>query len=332
MRAVQVRALDGPAAVAVGQTDVPGAGPGQVTVDVHAAGVNFPDLLMTRGLYQDRPDPPFTLGCEVAGTVRQTGPGAGWQPGQRVAGYCGTGGLAEVAVVDGEALFELPDSVPCAVGAALSMNTFTAHFALRRRGWLRAGEHVLVHGAGGAVGSAAVQVAAALGGRVLAVASTAEKRRLAVAAGAVEAVPAEEFPSAARELTEGAGMDVVVDPVGGTTFTDSLRALAPEGRLLVLGFAAGAIPVVKVNRLLLNNLSVVGVGWGAFARVRPGSVRDQWAELAPLVVARRVWPSLGDPRALEDVPAVLTAIEERRSLGQATVAVRRCVCGSERAA
>jgi len=214
------------------------------------------------------------------------------------------------------------------VGAALSMNTFTVHFALRRRGCLRAGEHVLVHGAGGAVGSAAVQVAAAFGGRVLAVASTEEKRRAAVRAGAVAACDVEEFPEAARELSGGAGMDVVVDPVGGTRFTDSLRVLGPEGRLLVVGFAAGTIPEVRVNRLLLNNIAVVGVGWGAFTQLRRGYVNDQWAELAPLVVSGRVWPALGERRTLDEVPAALAAIEARQSVGQTFVAVRQCICGT----
>ncbi len=328
MRAVQVSRLDGPPGVAVAELEAPRPGPGEVAVEVHAAGVSFPDMLLSKGLYQNRPGLPFTLGGEIAGIIREAGPGTGWHPGQRIAAYCGTGGLAEVAVVSSDAVFALPDAVPCGVGAALSMNTFTVHFALLRRGRLQPGENVVVHGAGGAVGSAAVQVAAAFGGRVLAVASTEEKRRAALRSGAVAASDVEKFPEAAREFAGYAGVDIVLDPVGGPRFVDSLRILGPEGRLLVVGFAGGSIPEVRVNRLLLNNIAVVGVGWGAFSQLRPGYVREQWDELAPLVVAGRIRPSLGEYRDLYDVQAVLAAIEARRSVGQTIVAVRRCACST----
>ena len=323
-----MRTLDGPSALVVTEVGVPAPGPGEVAIEIHAAGVSFPDVLMSKGLYQDRPDPPFTLGGEIAGIVRKVGAGVDWKPGQRVAAYCGTGGLADVAVARSQDLFELPERVPCGVAAALSMNTFTAHFALKRRGRLRAGETVLVHGAGGAIGSAAIQVATALGARVLAVASTAEKRRAAMTAGAIAACGVEHFREAAEEFAGGAGVDVVLDPVGGPRFIDSLRVLGPEGRFLVVGFAAGSIPEVRVNRLLLNNLDVIGVGWGAFRRFYPGLVRDQWAELAPLVRAGGVWPALGESRELTDAPAAVASIEARQSVGQTIITVRKCACGT----
>jgi NADPH2:quinone reductase len=327
VRAVQVRTLDGPSAVVVTEVDVPSPRDGEVAVEVHAAGVNFPDVLISKGLYQHSPELPFTVGCDVAGVVREVGADvARWKVGQRVAGYCGTGGLADVAVLRSEALYELPDGVPCPVGSALATNSFTAHFALRRRGALLAGEKVLVHGAGGGLGSATVQVASAFGGSVLAVASTPEKRATALRAGAEMAVSNEQFPAAARDFTSGRGIGIVADPVG-SHLTDSLRALAPEGRLLVLGFAAGSIPEVRVNRLLLHNISVVGVGWGAFVQIHADYVSRQWAELVPLVLAQKIWPHLGETYNLEDVREALKAIEERRSVGQTILAVKPCRCG-----
>ncbi len=331
VRAILVRGLGGPKSVSVAEVDVPTPSTGEVAVDVHVSGVSFPEVLLSRGRYQYRPELPFVLGGEIAGVVRSVGSGVDrWRPGQRVAAYCGTGGLAEVAVVGQDALFELPDAVPCAVGAAVSMNTFTVHFALGRRGRLQAGEWVLVHGAGGAVGSAAVQLATAMGARVIAAASTHERRAAAGRAGALVTIDVEGFLAAVRDVTGGAGVDVVVDPVGDNRFVDSLRALAPEGRLLVVGFAGGSIPEVRVNRLLLTNTSVLGVGWGAFAQRRPGFVAEQWTELAPLVVAGKVWPLLGDPFPLEDSAAALLSIEQRRSTGHVTVAVQPCDCGNRR--
>jgi len=327
VRAVQVRTLDGPSAVVVTEVDPPSPRDGEVAVEVHAAGVNFPDVLISKGLYQYSPELPFTIGCDVAGVVREVGPNVPrWNVGQRVAGFCGTGGLAEVAVLSSEALYDLPDGVTCPAGSALATNAFTAHFALRRRGALLSGEKILVHGAGGGLGSATVQVASAFGGSVMAVASTPEKRAAALQAGAERAVPAEQFPAAARDFTSGHGMGIVADPVGAH-LTDSLRALAPEGRLLVLGFAAGSIPEVRVNRLLLRNISVVGVGWGAFVQIHADYVSQQWAELAPLVLARKIWPHLGETYSLDDVREALKAIEERRSVGQTIVAVKPCRCG-----
>jgi NADPH2:quinone reductase len=318
MRAAQVTRLDGPDAVEV--VDLPEPEGRGVVVDVAAAGVCFPDVLLTRGEYQMRPDPPFVPGCEVAGRVRTAPPGCGVEEGDRVAAFPVLGGFAEVVDVDPAMVFPLPASLTYEQGAALPMNYLTCHFALRERAGLRAGDTVLVHGAAGGIGTAAVQLAAAWDARVLAVVSSEDKARVARDAGAHEVVPADGFRDAVRELTSGRGVDVVVDPVGGDRLTDSLRSLAPGGRHLVIGFTAGSIPEVKVNRLLLGNLSVVGVGWGAWwthpAGPGVGYLRQQWDELVPLLESGALDPLIGEVRPLDDVVAALTAVDERRALGK----------------
>jgi len=321
MRAAQVTSLDGPSAVKVVEVDEPAAGD-QVLIDVHAAGVAFPEVLQTRGRYQIKPDLPFVPGSEVAGVVRAAPDGAAVRPGDRVAAFPGLGGFAEVVAADPELVFPLPDEVSFVAGAALPLNYLTVHFALVRRGGLQAGETVLVHGAAGGVGTAAVQLAAAVGARVIAVTSSPEKADVARAAGADETVAADGFLARVKELTGGEGVDVVVDPVGGDRFTDSLRSLRTEGRLLVVGFTGGDIPTVRVNRLLLNNIAVVGVGWGAFWTPRRDYPREQWAELLPLLRACRITPPIGGLHPLDDAAAALAEIDERRATGKVVLAVR----------
>ena len=281
MRAARVTVLDGPSSVVV-DDDVaePTLSPGHVLVDVHEAGVNFPDVLMSKGLYQMRPELPFVPGSECAGVVREAAAGSAFRAGDRVAAFPVLGAFAETVAVPEAMVFPLPDAVSFEAGAALPMNYLTVQFALDRRARLERGEVVLVHGAAGGIGTAAIQIARAMDARVIAVVSSADKIETARAAGAHHVVMADGFLAAAKELTGGSGVDVVVDPVGGDRFTDSLRSLAPEGRLLVIGFTAGQIPEVKVNRLLLGNLSVVGVGWGAFWQHQPDYLRSQWEALA----------------------------------------------------
>ena len=317
MRAVQVTALDGPSGVEPVEIDEPAAGD-RVVIDVHAAGVAFPEVLQTRGLYQIRPDLPFVPGSEVAGVVRTAPAGAAARPGDRVAAFPGLGGFAEVVAVDPHLVFPLPDAVSFPAGAALPMNYLTVHFALVRRGALEPGETVLVHGAAGGVGTAAVQLAAALGSRVVAVVSSPEKAAVAKEAGAHETVPADGFLARVKELTDGAG----VDPVGGDRFTDSLRSLRPEGRLLVIGFTGGEIPTVRVNRLLLKNIAVVGVGWGAFWQGRPEYPREQWDDLLPLLRDGRIDPPIGAVYPLAEAAAALAEIDGRRATGKVVLAVR----------
>ena len=320
MRAVQVITTTGPTDVEVRDVPGPTPGPDDVLVEVHRVGVSFPDLLLSKGEYQLKPEPPFTLGVDFAGTVVS---GPGFEPGQRVAGVGGWGGAAERVTNPAGFVFALPDGTSYDEGAALPMNYLTADFALHERAGLREGETVLVHGAAGGVGTASIQVARGMGARTIAVVSTEEKAKVARDAGADEAVLLDGFKDAVKDLTGGQGVDVVVDVVGGDAFTDSLRSLAPQGRLLVVGFAAGqGIPEVKVNRLLLNNIDVRGVGWGAYAMVRPGYMQEQWARLVPMLESGVVRPPIGSTYALEDFGQALVDMEQRRTLGKSVVRVR----------
>lgn len=320
MRAVQVLTTTGPSDITVTEVPDPVAGADDLLVEVHSVGVSFPDLLLSKGEYQLRPEPPFTLGVDFAGVVVS---GPGFEPGQRVAGVGPYGGAAELVIGSSESVFALPDRITFDEAVALPMNYLTALFALDERGGLRAGETVLVHGAAGGVGTAALQVAKGLGARTIAVASTEEKRRLALAAGADEAIPVEGFKDAARELTGGQGVDVVLDVVGGSLFTDSLRCLGSQGRVLVVGFAAGeGIPEVKVNRLLLNNTDVRGVGWGAYAFTHPGYMHQQWAQLVPMIEAGVVKPPVGRVYPIEEFGQALIDMDQRAALGKSVVRIR----------
>jgi NADPH:quinone reductase len=322
MRAARVTRLDGPDAIEVTDVDAP-TGEG-VIVDVHAAGAAFPDALLTRGLYQYRPDPPFVLGAEIAGVVRSAPDNSHVVAGDRVVGLTMlTGGMAEVAVLAPDRVFKLPDNVSFEAGAGLLFNDLTVYFALSVRGRLRQGETVLVHGAAGGIGTSTLRLASVLGAsRTIAVVSTEEKAQIATAAGATDVVLAEGFKDAAKELTDGKGVDIVVDPVGGDRFTDSLRSLAPGGRLLVVGFTGGEIPTVKVNRLLLNNVDVVGVGWGAWTMSHPDALAEQWAALEKLLSSGQLPPPEPDVYPLDDAAAAVASLENRTAKGKVVVRVR----------
>lgn len=322
MRAAQITTLSGPDAIEVCEVPAPSVAPGQILIDVHVAGVNFPDLLMTTGDYQFKPELPFTPGSEVAGLVAQADPDTGFRVGDRVAAFAMLNGLAEQVVTNAEYALRLPESITFAQGAALPMNYLTCEFALCRRAGLQAGESVLVQGAAGGIGTAAIQIARAMGATVIAVASTEDKRNIALAAGAHHAVAVDGFRAAVQELTNGRGVDVVVDPVGGDRFTDSLRVLSPEGRLLVIGFTEGNIPTVKVNRLLLNNVDVRGVGWGAFAFARPGFIGQQWAHLRELMDTGAISPVVGSTHPLTESGAAIAELRDRRALGKVVVSLR----------
>lgn len=318
MRAVVVSNAGGPSQVRIDDVEPPSAD--GVVIDVVAAGLNFPDVLLTRGQYQLRPDLPFVPGSEVAGRVAAAPTGSGFAVGDRVAAFSVLGGLAEQVSCNPALVLPLPDEVTDVVGAALPMNYLTCHFALRERARMRPGDWILVHGAAGGIGTAAVQLAAAWGARVIAVTSTPAKAEVASQAGAHHVVFAEDFRDAVMRVTDGRGVDLVVDPVGGDRFTDSLRALAPGGRLLVIGFTAGAIPEVKVNRLLLNNIGVLGVGWGAWwnhpSGPGPDYLRGQWDDLLPLLTSGQIDPVIDSVRPLSEVADALTDIEERRVTGK----------------
>lgn len=318
MRAVQITELSGPDS-ALKLVDLPepeashmltpGSG---VVVDVHAAGVSFPEVLQTRGQYQMKPDLPFVPGSEVGGVVRETG--------QRVAAMVMLGGFAEVAVAPEFLVFPLPDELDFAQGAGLVLNYHTAWFSLVTRGRFEKGETVLVHGAAGGVGTATLQVAKGLGGRTIAVVSSDDKERVAREAGADEVVRSDgAWKDAVKEL---GGADIVIDPVGGDRFTDSLRSLRENGRLVVVGFTGGAIPEVKVNRLLLNNVEVVGAGWGAYVMSKPQLNQEVGAEIAKLIASGHVRPIVGERYPLEQAADALKVIDERRATGKVVLDVR----------
>ena len=291
----------------------PGSG---VLVDVHAAGVSFPEVLQTRGQYQLKPELPFVPGSEVAGIVRSASDDADVREGDRVSAFCALGGFAETAVAPTFFTFPLDEALDFAQGAGLILNYHTAYFALAMRGRLRSGETVLVHGAAGGVGTAALQVAKGLGARAIALVSTEAKRGVAEQAGADETVLlGDSWKDEVRSLSDG-GVDVVLDPVGGDRFTDSLRALREDGRLIVVGFTGGSIPEVRVNRLLLNNTEVVGAGWGAGVMSKPHAVREVGDAIADLIAKGFVRPLVGARFPLERAAEALKLIDGRGATGK----------------
>src|SRR4051812_28326692 len=288
MRAMQIVELGGPSSLKLVDVEEPGpahmlAPEGGVVVDVEAAGVSFPEVLQSRGQYQFKPPLPFVPGAEVGGVVRSAPEGADVAPGDRVAAMCMLGGFAEVVAAPPWLTFKLSDELDFEQGAGLVLNYHTAWFSLKLRGRLEEGETVLVHGAAGGVGTASLQVAKGLGARTIGVVSSDEKERVAREAGADEVVRSDgNWKDEAKELS-GGGVDVVIDPVGGDRFTDSLRSLREGGRVVVVGFTGGSIPEVRVNRLLLNNVDVVGAGWGAFVMGKPDINREIGEEIGRLV-------------------------------------------------
>jgi len=329
MRAIQITELTGPEH-ALQLVDVPEPEashmltPGRgVVVDVHAAGVSFPEVLQTRGEYQFKPPLPFVPGSEVGGVVRSAPEGAQVKHGDRVAGFCMLGAFAEVAVTPEFLCFRLPEQFDFAQGASLVLNYHTAYFALKLRGRLREGETVLVHGAAGGVGTASLQVAKGLGARTIAVVSTDEKGRVAREAGADEVVRSgDAWKDQARELS-GGGVDLVIDPVGGDRFTDSIRSLREGGRVVVVGFTGGSIPEVRVNRLLLANTEVIGAGWGAYVMGKPNLNQEIGAAIDELIESGFVRPIVGASFPLEQTAQALTLIDERGATGKVVLDVRQ---------
>jgi len=328
MKAIQIVAETGPdSALALVEIPEPEAShmltPGSgVLVDVHVAGVSFPELLQTRGQYQMKPPLPFVPGSEVGGVVRSAPDGASVKPGDEVAAFCALGGFAETAVAPEFFTFALGGELDFAQGAALVLNYHTAYFSLKLRGRLKEGETVLVHGAAGGVGTASIQVANGLGARTIGLVSSEEKAAVAREAGADEVVQlGDTWKDEVVELS-GGGVDMVLDPVGGERFTDSLRSLREDGRVVVVGFTGGSIPEVKVNRLLLRNTEVIGAGWGAYVMGKPDLNREIGAAIAELIAKGAVRPVIGQRFALEDAADALRTLDERRATGKVVLDVR----------
>jgi NADPH2:quinone reductase len=321
VRAVEIFQLTGPStATRVVELPDPSSADG-VVIDVKAAGVSFPEVLQTRGEYQYKPELPFVPGSEVGGIVRSAPADSGFAAGDMVAAFCMSGAFAEVVVAPAAMTFALPDGLDFAQGAALILNYHTAYFSLVTRGRLKAGETVLIHGAAGGVGTATIQVAKGLGARTIAVVSSDEKAAVAKAAGADDAVRSDgPWKDEVLALTGGVGVDVIVDPVGGDRFTDSLRSLARTGRLVVVGFTGGAIPEVKVNRLLLRNTEVVGAGWGEYimsSGLAYGA--EVGVEIAKLATAGHINPPVGARFPLERAGEALALMDNRQATGKVVI-------------
>lgn len=311
-RAAVVREFGAPDGISVETVHVPEPGPGEVLIEVRAAGVNFPDLMVVDGTYQNLPDLPFSPGKEVAGGVAAVGVGVtGFEGGERVMAQMEYGGYGERVVAGAANTVPIPPEMGFEEAAAFGLTHLTAHFALVRRAGLLPGETVLVTGAAGGVGSAGVQVARALGATVIATASTGEKRAFALELGAEHAIAPEPegFKERVMELTGGNGADVILETVGGDVFDACMRAIAWEGRLVVVGFAGGRVPTVKAGLVLVKNMSVVGLQVSDYRDREPESVRGALKEMLGLYADRRLKVPIAASYPLE---AVARALEEVR--------------------
>lgn len=306
------------------EVEEPSRAAGEVLIGVEAASLNFLDVLLCRGGYQERPDPPFVPGAEAAGRVLEADPESGLESGERVVALTRPrGAFAERIAVPAGQVFRVPGGMPPEKAAALPIVYQTAHFALHRRAGLRQGETVLVHAGAGGVGSAAIQVARAAGARVLASAGSERKRELCRSLGAELAIDyrRQDIVEVVREATGGRGADVVFDPVGGDVFDASRRCVAFEGRLLVIGFAGGRIAEAPTNHVLLKNYSVVGVHWGLYQSVMPELVRKVHGELLRLYEAGRIDPLIGEVVPFEELPSALARLGAGKTVGKVVARV-----------
>lgn len=322
MKAVQIARLAGPDGVVVSDVPEVEAG-GLVLIEVHAVGISFPDVLKSQGLYQEKPPLPFTIGGEFGGVVVEAPEGSGLAAGDRVAGLTRAGAAVERLAVTADSLVPIPDSVSFEAAAALVLNYATAVLALAIRGRMTAGESVLIHGGAGGTGTAAIQVANALGGRSIAVVSSQEKERIARAAGAHEVLRSDgRWKDEALALTGGRGVDLVFDPVGGDRVLDTMRALAPAGRWIVIGFVGGAIPEIPLNRVLLRNIDVVGAYYGGWIGIHPAARGELNARLAELLKGGQLQPVVGSVHAIDHGPDAIRELMERRAVGKVVLRMR----------
>ena len=316
MLAYRMVAFDEKAALS--QVDAPPMQAGQIRVKIHTCGLNFADLLIQNGTYQEIPALPFTLGMEIAGVVTEVGDAvAGLVPGDRVAVYAGQGGLAEEGVFDSERAVILPDSMSFEHAAAFPIAYGTSHMALSRRARLRPGETLLVTGAAGGVGLTAVEIGKLMGATVIAHARGAEKLAIARAAGADHLV--EDGEDLRARLLELGGVDVVYDAVGGAAFTAAFRACKPEGRLLCIGFASGEVPPVPANHLMVKNLDVIGFYIGGYTRFAPGAMRESMTTLLGWYEAGRLAPHVSHVLPLSEVEQGMDLLRQRKSTGKVVI-------------
>ncbi len=322
MRAVLCEDWGEPETLKLGEAPSPVAGPGEVTLRVRAAGVNFADIVLVRGQYQEKPSLPFSPGLEGAGDVLSVGEGVvGIAPGDRVMAVTGVGAFAEEAVAPANCVFPIPEGMDFTTAAAFPVAYGTSHLALTERGALKAGETLLVLGAGGGVGLTAVECGKAVGATVIAAASSDEKLDLAKAHGADHLINYvdDDLRAAARKLTDGRGVDVVYDPVGGDASKAALRTLAWSGRLLVIGFAAGEVPQIPANYLLVKNISAVGVYWGAYRNNESDVFRASFDELAKWYAEGRLKPHVSQVFPLAQAPQALGVLQSRQATGRLVI-------------
>jgi NADPH2:quinone reductase len=319
MRAVRVHELIGPAGLRVDEVPDPKVGTGQVLVEVRASGVNFPDVLLSRGLYQFKPTPPFSPGGECAGVVREVGAGVhSVAPGDRVALTTVSGTFVEKICAPEASVIKLPDAVGFEVGAATLLTYATTYHALVDRAALAKGESLLVLGAAGGVGIAACELGALLGARVIAAASTDDKLAFCREHGATEGInyAREELKDRIKALTSGNGVDVVYDPVGGSLAEVALRGTAWKGRYLVIGFASGEIPKIPLNLVLLKGCQIVGVFWGSFAAREPGRNREHANDIFRWVAEGKLRPAVDATLPFERAAEALERLEKRQVKGK----------------
>jgi NADPH2:quinone reductase len=322
VRAVVVDRWMEPSELRVGEAPRPEPGPGELLVEVRAAGCNFADTLMVRGEYQVKPDFPFVPGHELAGVVTQLGAGVrNFAVGDSVCGFGGRGAFAELACLPEAAAVPIPDGVSFDDAAAIPTVYPTSYLALVDRAQLARGETLLVHAAAGGVGLAAVQIGKALGARVIATAGGADKLKIAEQAGADVLIDyrVDDFREVVLAETEGRGADVIYDSVGGDTFDRSLKCIAWGGRLLVIGFASGRIPEVKANRILLKNIAIVGLHWGPYLEREPERVRRCFEALFEMHRKGQMRPLIGGRYSLEELPQALSLLASRKSVGKLIV-------------
>jgi NADPH:quinone reductase len=319
MRAVLCKEWGGPSSLTIEEVPSPPMKPGCVRIAVEGAGINFADTLIIAGKYQEKPPLPFTPGLECAGVITEVAPGVtGCKPGDRVLAFHGTGCFAEELVTDAESVFVIPERMDMPTAAGFAVAYGTSHLALGHRGRLKAGETLLVHGAGSGVGLTAVELGKAMGATVIATAGSPSKLEVALARGAGFGIDysKEDIRERVRAITGGRGADVIYDPVGGDAFDASLRSVAWEGRILVIGFASGRIPSAPANYILVKNCSVIGVLWGASVRRDPVVARQSFAELFRWFEEQRIHPLVSTTMPFERAAEALALMQERKITGK----------------
>jgi NADPH2:quinone reductase len=332
MKALQCVELAGPEKLILSEIDDPKPGNNEVLIDIKAASVNFPDVLMIQGLYQNQPPMPFIPGAECSGVIKEIGEDVDTcNIGDRVFVMAGTGCFAEKLVVDATRITPIPKAMDFPVAAALPMTYGTSLYALKQRADLKPGETLLVLGAAGGVGISAVEIGKAMGARVIAAASSEEKTKICLEHGADEAFvypsgnldrdQQKELSSKIKELTGGLGANVVYDPVGGSFSEPAIRAMAWEGRFLVIGFAAGEIPKPPLNLALLKNCQIVGVFWGAWTLMFPGEYEKNLQELFELHADGKINPEISDRFSLEESAAAIAYLKDRKAKGKVIIDV-----------